>query len=169
MHGIFGILTLFLLAGPALEGEWTAELPGPVGEDSKIIFLCEIKTDGTLLMSATNKEGKSRYGELIELSASGQIAMRRVLQNHLRRVEWAADHFPIRLYPFVHGEVDGGERPIAIDPVVAFGRPIVVTKGVTTAILAARIDAGETVAALAADYDLSETEIEQAILYERAA
>src|SRR5437879_6264106 len=29
-----------------------------------------------------------RYGELIELSASGQLAMRRVFDEHLKRVEW---------------------------------------------------------------------------------
>ena len=110
-----------------------------------------------------------RYGQLIELSASGQLAMRRVLEDHLQRVEWDATQFPIRLYPFVFGETAGGRRPIAIDPAVAFGRPIVVTRGVTTAILAERVDAGESVADLAADYDLTETEIEQAILYERAA
>ena len=35
--------------------------------------------------------------------------------------------------------------------------------------IAERIDAGETVAELADDYDLSPSEIEEAILYERAA
>ena len=110
-----------------------------------------------------------RYGQLIDLSASGQLAMRRVLEDHLRRVEWDSSQFPTRLYPFVFGEAAQGRPPIAIDPAVAFGRPIVVTRGVTTAILVDRVDAGESVAALAADYDLSEAEIEQAILYERAA
>jgi uncharacterized protein (DUF433 family) len=41
--------------------------------------------------------------------------------------------------------------------------------GVSTGTIADRIDAGESVAAVAADYDLREEEIEQAVLYERAA
>lgn len=110
-----------------------------------------------------------RYGELIELSASGQIAMRHVLEAHLRRVEWDQWQFPVRLYPFVAAEALSAERPIAIDPSLAFGRPVVLRRGITTAVIAERIDAGESIEALAADYDLSVAEIEAAILYERAA
>jgi uncharacterized protein (DUF433 family) len=108
-----------------------------------------------------------KYGELIDLSASGQLAMRRVFEEHLKRVEWDEWQFPVRLYPFVSGEAD--RRPIAIDPQIAFGRPVVLRAGVSTGTIAGRIDAGETVADLADDYDLSVSEIEEAILYERAA
>jgi len=110
-----------------------------------------------------------RYGELIELSASGQIAMRQILESHLRRVEWDEWQFPIRLYPFLSSETLTEARPIVIDPAVAFVRPIVVSRGVTTAVIAGRIDAGESVEAVADDYDLSPADIERAILYERAA
>ena len=110
-----------------------------------------------------------RYGQLIELSASGQIALRRMFEDHLRRVEWDDWQFPVRLYPFVSGEDTNNERPIAIDPKIAFGRPILVRAGVSTMAIAERIDAGETVAELAKDYDLSPEEIERAVLYERAA
>lgn len=108
-----------------------------------------------------------KYGELIDLSASGQLAMRRLFEEHLKRVEWDEWQFPVRLYPFVSGETD--RRPIAIDPKIAFGRPVVLRAGVSTGIIAERIDAGETVADLADDYNLSLSEIEEAILYERAA
>ena len=108
-----------------------------------------------------------KYGELIDLSASGQLAMRKVFEQHLKRVEWDEWQFPVRLYPFVSGESD--RRPIAIDPQIAFGRPVVLRAGVSTGIIAERIDAGESVAELAGDYDLSPSEIEEAILYERAA
>lgn len=110
-----------------------------------------------------------RYGELIELSASGQIAMRQLLEAHLRRVEWDRRQFPMRLYPFLSSEALTADRPIAIDPVIAFGRPVVLSRGVTTAAIAQRIDAGESVADVAADYDLTSADIEQAIVYERAA
>jgi len=110
-----------------------------------------------------------RYGELIDLSASGQIALRQVLKAHLRRVEWDEWQFPIRLYPFLSSDLMTAERPIAIDPAVAFGRPIVVRRGVTTAVIAQRVDAGESVQDVADDYDLTPADVEQGILYERGA
>ena len=108
------------------------------------------------------------YGKLINLSTSGQIAMRRLLEEHLKRVEWDQWQFPVRLYPYVSAEPTT-ERPIAIDPDIAFGRPVVIRAGVSTEAIAGRIDAGETVKALAEDYDLRPEEIEEAVLYERAA
>ncbi len=110
-----------------------------------------------------------RYGELINLSASGQLAMRRLLTEHLERVEWDPSQFPVRLYPFLPVMFPGDGRPIAIDPRIAFGRPVVLRRGVSTSAIADRIDVGETVDELAADYDLTPAEIEQAVLYERAA
>ncbi|MEI6318797.1 MAG: DUF433 domain-containing protein [Pseudomonadota bacterium] len=110
-----------------------------------------------------------RYAQLINLSASGQLAMRRMLEDHLQRVDWDEWQFPVRLYPYTGAMPRALERPIAIDPHVAFGRPMVQRAGVSTAAIADRIDAGETVEALAEDYDLSSDEIEQAVLYSRAA
>lgn len=110
-----------------------------------------------------------RYVELINLSASGQLAIRKVFEDHLQRVEWDAWQFPVRLYPYVDTIQRNVDRPIAIDPNIAFGRPIVRRAGISAAAIADRIDAGETVQALADDYDLSRDEIEQAVLYSRAA
>lgn len=110
-----------------------------------------------------------RYGQLINLSASGQLAMRKMFDEHLKRIEWAEVTFPIRLYPFIASSSETPEKPIAIDPTIAFGRPIVVRAGVTTQAIAERIDAGEAVDEIADDYDLATSDIEQAVLYERAA
>ena len=110
-----------------------------------------------------------RYAELIDLSASGQLAMRKLLEDHLQRVDWDEWKFPVRLYPYVGALQRAGERPIAIDPQIAFGRPIVRRAGISTAAIADRIDAGESVEAVAEDYDLSAEEVEQAVLYSRAA
>ena len=41
--------------------------------------------------------------------------------------------------------------------------------GVSTAAIADRIDAGESVKDVAGDYDLSPEEVQQAVLYDRAA
>ena len=110
-----------------------------------------------------------RYGELIELTASGQLAMRRLFDEHLKRVEWDTSRFPVRLYPFLSASAPSEERPIVIDPRIAFGRPVVLRKGISTSVIAERVDAGESVDDIAADYDLGPSEIEQAIVYERAA
>jgi uncharacterized protein (DUF433 family) len=94
--------------------------------------------------------------------------MRRLFDEHLKRVEWAAQ-LPVRLYPFLSSAAEGEARPIAIDPTIAFGRPFVKRRGISTAAIADRIDAGESVPELAVDYGLTPTEIEEAVLYERAA
>lgn len=128
----------------------------------RLLLSPELRTDaGKLLLE--------RYGQLIELSASGQIAMRHLFNEHLARVEWDEWKFPVRLYPFQSSSVHTHDRPIAIDAHVAFGRPVLAQHGVTTGAIAERIDAGETAAELALDYEVSEREIEEAVLYERAA
>jgi uncharacterized protein (DUF433 family) len=128
----------------------------------RLLLSPELRTDaGRMLLE--------RYGQLIDLSASGQIAMRRMFNEHLARVDWDDWKFPVRLYPFASSGMPVPHRPIAIDPHVAFGRPVLASRGITTTAIAARIDAGESAAELSADYDLTESEIEEAVLYERAA
>lgn len=128
---------------------------------SNLLLRKDLLTDGGKLFL-------ERFGELVDLSASGQLAMREVLEAHLRRVEWDENQFPIRLYPYVATVTSDSLRPIAIDPAVAFGRPIVARRGITTAILVERYDAGESLSEVAEDYDLTETEVRQAIVYEQA-
>lgn len=120
------------------------------------------------LMTSGRNVFLEHYGQLVNLSRSGQLAMAQVLEAHLKRVEWDRSHLPVRLFPFVLGDRDG-RSGIAIDPRQAFGRPIVARQGISTAIIADRIDAGESVAELADDYGLAPAEIEEAIVYERAA
>ena len=110
-----------------------------------------------------------RYGQLIELTAAGQLAMRHLFDEHLKRVEWDSSRFPVRLYPFILPSAASAERPIVIDPRIAFGRPVMLRKGISTSTIAERVDAGESVEELAADYGLRSAEIEQAVVYERAA
>lgn len=110
-----------------------------------------------------------RYGDLIELSASGQLAMRRLLEKHLKRVEWDRSNFPVQLYPFLPGGTTAEERPIVIDARIAFGRPVIASNSISTRAIAERIDAGESVDDVAADYGLDSSEIEQAAIYEWAA
>lgn len=110
-----------------------------------------------------------RYGQLINLSRSGQLAMRKLLEAHLKRVVWDANDFPERLFPFVQDETAYAPQRIAIDAFVAFGRPTVLRRGITTGAIAGRIDAGEAVEDVAKDYELEPSEVEEAVLYERVA
>jgi len=115
-----------------------------------------------------------KYGELLNLSKSGQLAMKKVLEAHLKRVEWDLQKVPIRLYPFSNilprdPAPTSETNVIVIDPFISFGQPIVKSKGISTAVIVDRCDAGESVANIADDYDLKSWEVEEAIIYERAA
>lgn len=104
----------------------------------------------------------------MNLSASGQLAVRKLFEAHLARVEWGKMRSAIRLYPFVFGEaVDA--KPILIDPTIAFGRPVLDRAFVSTRSILERIDAGESVEDVATDYELSGDAVEEAVLFERAA
>jgi uncharacterized protein (DUF433 family) len=127
----------------------------------RLLLSKELRTDaGRLFLD--------KYGQLIDLPASGQLAMRLVFDEHLKRVEWDEWKFPVRLYPFVSADTPA-PRTIAIDPKIAFGRPVIARAGISTAAIAGRIDAREPATEIAADYDLTVEEVEQAVLYERAA
>ena len=45
-----------------------------------------------------------RYGKLISLNKSGQIALKEILKDYLERVDRNAQDIPIRLYPYVSHE-----------------------------------------------------------------
>lgn len=108
-----------------------------------------------------------RYGELINLSRSGQLAMKKILEKVLKRIEYD-DKGPIRVFPIVSENIDG-PRIIAIDPRFAFGRPMIVDRGISTTSIAQRFNTGESIRELAEDYDLEDTEVEEALEYEPAA
>jgi uncharacterized protein (DUF433 family) len=127
----------------------------------RLLLSRDLRTDAGRLFLDT-------YGKLIDLPASGQLAIRLAFEQHLKRVEWDEWKFPVRLYPFVSADTPT-PRIIAIDPKIAFGRPVVARAGVSTAAITQRIDAREAAEEVAADYDLTVEEVEQAVLYERAA
>ena len=75
---------------------------------------------------------------------------------------------PVRLFPFVAPD-DETPRKVVIDPRVAFGRPVIWPSAISTSTIVERIDAGESREAVAADYGINNDEVEEAVLYERAA
>lgn len=108
-------------------------------------------------------------GQLVNLSKSGQLAVKELLSAHLQRVERDSHAIPIRLYPFLGRPGEREDRPVVIDPAVSFGRPTITGSGVQTSVLVQRIDAGESVRELAADYRLTQAQVMAAVLFERAA
>lgn len=113
-----------------------------------------------------------RYGELVNISQSGQLAMRRILEAYLRRVEWDPAGVVARLYPFTRKRALDEPKVVVIDPRISFGRPVLVGSGIPTALIAERYKAGESIDQLADDYGRERLEIEEAIrceLEEQAA
>jgi uncharacterized protein (DUF433 family) len=105
-----------------------------------------------------------RYGELINASRSGQIAIRDLLQLSLRRIEWdKKSGHAVRLYPFTRKPLPGSPKSVVIDPAVSFGRPVIAGTGIPTAIIAERYKAGDSIEQLATDYSRDRSEIEEAI------
>lgn len=116
------------------------------------------------LRTAVGELFLKKYGELINLNRSGQLAIEKLLQAHLSRIEYDDLKLPIQLFP-----LDTPSRTIVIDPRLAFGRPVISRRGISTAAIVDRADAGETIEEIAADYDLSTEEVEAAIVYDQAA
>ncbi len=128
----------------------------------RLLLSPELKTDaGRLFLD--------RYGALTDLTASGQLAMRKLFESHLLRVEWDRWQFPVRLFPFIPGDTTDAAPTVSIDANIAFGRPVVLRRGISTGVIADRIDAGERVADIAMDYALTDAEVSAAVLIERAA
>ncbi len=104
-----------------------------------------------------------KYGQLINLSQTGQLAIRSLLEAHLRRIERDTSGLPVRLFPFTRKRQPDEPRVVVIDPYVSFGRPSLVGTGIATAVIAERYKAGESIDELAGDYGRDRLEIEEAI------
>ena len=102
-----------------------------------------------------------RYGQLISLNRSGQVALKEVLKNALERIEWEGS-LPARLFLSVPTREE--RKSICVDPRIHYGRPSV--GGVETRVIAARVDAGEDPRELAEDYGLPFDEIMDALVFE---
>lgn len=113
-----------------------------------------------------------RFGELINLGRAGQLANKQLLEAVLTRVDRGPSGLPDRMFPAGSYDIEALKRSprlVVIDPAVSFGRPILASKGIRTAAVVDRIEAGEEPQVVADDYGLEPEEIEAAIFYERAA
>jgi uncharacterized protein (DUF433 family) len=105
-----------------------------------------------------------KFSQLINISQEGQLAILEILQAHLHRIERDIKGIPVRLYPFTRKRhLQEEPKAVVIDPLISFGRPVLVGTGIPTAVIAERYKAGESMDALAEDYGRQRFEIEEAI------
>ena len=105
----------------------------------------------------------SRFQDLISVSEAGQLAMRELIQAHLRRIEHDSAGFAVRLFPFTRKDDLDQPKIVVIDPYISFGRPTISGTGVSTNIIAERYKAGDSMDALADDYGCQRAQVEEAV------
>lgn len=122
----------------------------------------ELQTDGLDLFI-------EEYGKLVNISQSGQHAMREILEAALQRIERDRAGIPIKLYPFTRSRIENAPAMVVINPGLSAGRPVIAGTGVATEVIAERYKAGDSIKALARDYERTAAEIEEAIRCELQA
>jgi uncharacterized protein (DUF433 family) len=123
----------------------------------------QFETDGVRLLVR-------EHGSLLEAVGGGQLVMEEMIHRSLRRIERDEAGLAAKLYPFTDGdESDDAPRIVVIDPRISFGRPIVQHCGVTTAMIAERVAAGDSPEEVAADYACDVVAIREALRWERVA
>ena len=120
------------------------------------LISADLETDGLDLFL-------DHYGQLVNISREGQVAMRDLMKAALHRIHRDRDGVPIKLYPFTRSSIADAPSLVVIDPRISAGRPVIVGTGLATNVLAERYKAGESVRELARDYEREEGEIEEAI------
>ena len=122
----------------------------------------ELETDGLDLFI-------EQYGQLINISQTGQTAMREIISAALRRIDRDRAGIPIKLYPFTRPALDKAPAMVVIDPQLSAGRPVINGTGLATQLIAERYKAGESISELMHDYERGNEEIEEAIRCELQA
>lgn len=105
-----------------------------------------------------------KYGDLINVSQSGQLAMKQVFEMYLKRIERDEYGLARQLFPFTRTAKHVNDpKIVAINPRVAFGKPVISGTGIPTTIIAERYKTGESITEIADDYGRKQIEIEEAI------
>jgi uncharacterized protein (DUF433 family) len=104
---------------------------------------------------------------LVNVSRSGQLAMRDTLKGLLTRVEWDSNGLATRFFPITELVPDPvGDKIIFLDPSIRFGKPVIAGKGVPTDIIAELYNAGDSINDIADEYDCTPHQIKTAIHFE---
>jgi uncharacterized protein (DUF433 family) len=110
-----------------------------------------------------------KYGALVGVSQEGQLQMREMIRDRLKRVRRDLKGLPEKLILFPAAEAGEGRADVVIDPKRSFGRPVLDGLGVRTTVVFERFMAGENVEILARDYAVPAQAVQDAIRCERLA
>jgi len=107
-------------------------------------------------------------GQLLNVSAAGQQAMREDFERALKRIEYGDNGSPVLLFPFTRTQPTSADEPrtVLVDPRRSFGRPVVAGAYVRTQVIEERFRAGDRIADMAQDYEVSAADIEEALRFE---
>jgi uncharacterized protein (DUF433 family) len=104
---------------------------------------------------------------LVNVSRSGQLAMRETLKHLLTRVEWDVNGLASRFFPITELVPEPeSDKIIFLDPAIRFGKPVIAGKGVPTDVIAELYNAGDSIEAIADEYDCSPLQVKIAIQFE---
>ena len=113
-----------------------------------------------LLMHDFEVSGKEVFirhlGDTVNATRYGQLAMRKILLKHLKRIVRDTQGLPIKIFPI-------NSRRLVIDPQFSSGKPIVKNRGIVASVLWGRSKTGETIPEIAKDYGLTKREVKEAI------
>ena len=132
----------------------------------------QLQTDRPLLSSAFLTNGVHLFiehaGVVLNASREGQASLSQDFERDLSRVQRDARGVPVRLFPVTRDAPAVAEQPLAVvvDPRIAFGRPVLASAGVTTAVIHDRFLAGDSPSEMAGDYRVDEPEIWEALRFE---
>jgi uncharacterized protein (DUF433 family) len=114
-------------------------------------------------MLTGGKELFVNFLEVLIRADDGQVMLKRVVDEHLERVEWKGEE-PVRLYPFA-ARGKRSERTVVLDPHVRWGKPVLVGTAIPVHDIAERAEAGESISSIARDYGRTVAEIRSALSY----
>ncbi|MDH5706189.1 MAG: DUF433 domain-containing protein [Candidatus Aminicenantes bacterium] len=120
-------------------------------------------TDGKNICLEVKKRGKEKGGAILELLSGGQWVISDVIKQLAHQIDFdKTTELACRWFPAE------GNRIVVLDPLISFGRPIIIGKGITTEnIFDLFIAEGEATQPVCNWMDLTSEEIEAAVKFEK--
>lgn len=117
---------------------------------------CNLLTDGLDLFVED-------FNQLVNLSNKGQLTLKTMLRDYLKRIERDHKGVPTRFYPMPHLLGKEGSNLIVVDFNISFGRRIIDGTGVPVEAIVDRYEAGEDLESIAEDFELDQDTLEAVI------
>jgi uncharacterized protein (DUF433 family) len=136
--------------------------------DATEFIRSEMKTQHPLADVDTHTDCVNIYveylGRLVNASTS-QEDLRPLIERYIQRIERDAKGLARRLFPITRDDGTNAQS-VVIDPSFRFGRPVLTSTNLETAVVADRFFAGDSAGELARDFAIDEATIEEAIRFE---